>query len=129
MTAPALAVRPREQASTAARLMLEHRINRLPVLADGRLVGIVTRADLVRAFHRSDEEIETELREEVLRDRLWLAPDEFRLAVEDGVVTVEGAVEAEATAKAVLYCLRQVPGVVEVRASLRSPAGPERSAL
>jgi CBS domain-containing protein len=129
MTAPALTVRPGEQASAAAHLMLEHRINRLPVVSDGRLVGIVTRADLVRAFHRSDAEIEEQLREEVLRDMLWVLPETLRLVVEDGVVTVEGAVESEATAEAVVYCMRQVPGVVEVHARLRSLAPPDRSAV
>src|SRR3954451_24247248 len=56
MTSPALTVGPRKRVHEAARLMTDRRINRLPVVAGGALVGIVTRADLVRAFTRSDEQ-------------------------------------------------------------------------
>jgi CBS domain-containing protein len=56
MTAPAITIGPDRPAAAAARLMLEHGVNRLPVVSDdGMLLGIVTRADLVRAFIRSDE--------------------------------------------------------------------------
>ena len=54
--------------------MIDYRINRLPVVSDGKLVGIVTRADLVRAFTRSDEEIEREIRDDVLLHTLWVDP-------------------------------------------------------
>src|SRR5665647_3559680 len=65
MTAPALTVRPTQHTSAVARLMVDYAINRVPVVAGDRLVGIVSRADLVRAFTRSDEEIEREIREDV----------------------------------------------------------------
>ena len=53
MTAPAVTIRPSSSATAAARLMIEQGVNRLPVvMQDGRVVGIVTRADLVRAFTR-----------------------------------------------------------------------------
>ena len=58
MTSPAITIAPDSAVARAAELMIEHRVNRLPVVAGGRLVGIVARADLVRAFTRSDEEIE-----------------------------------------------------------------------
>ena len=52
MTTPAITIGPSATAAGAARLMLEQGINRLPVVAeDGRLIGIVTRADLVRGVH------------------------------------------------------------------------------
>ena len=50
MTAPARSVAPEAPAAEAARLMAAHAINRLPVLADGHLVGIVSRTDLANAF-------------------------------------------------------------------------------
>ena len=53
MTSPAVTIAPYESAAEAARLMCERRVNRLPVVKDGKLVGIVTRADLVRAFTRA----------------------------------------------------------------------------
>ncbi len=47
MTCPAITVAPQETASNAARLLIQHEINALPVVQDGRLVGIVTRTDLL----------------------------------------------------------------------------------
>ncbi len=126
MTAPALTVRPVEDAAAAARLMVGHRINRLPVVAQGKLVGIITRADLVRAFHRTDDEIAEEIRDDVLRDALWIAPDTLCLTVEDGVVTVSGPVGTDLDAETVVYSIRRVPGVVEVRSELHSRAGETR---
>jgi CBS domain-containing protein len=126
MTSPALTVRPIEQVSTAARLMLQHRINRLPVVAHGRLVGIVTRADLVRAFHRSDDELAEEIRDEVLRGALWIAPDTLALSVEEGVVTVSGPVGTELELESVLRSIRRVPGVVDVHSGLHARAGEAR---
>jgi CBS domain-containing protein len=126
MTSPALTVRPIEQVSAAARLMLLHRVNRLPVVADGKLVGIVTRADLVRAFHRSDDELAEEIRDEVLRGALWIAPDTLALSVEDGVVTVSGPVGTELELETVFRSFRQVPGVVDVHSELHARAGEAR---
>ncbi len=126
MTSPALTVRPIEQVSAAARLMLLHRVNRLPVVADGKLLGIVTRADLVRAFHRSDDELAEEIRDEVLRGALWIAPDTLALSVEDGVVTVSGPVESELELETVVRSMRRVPGVVDVHSELHARAGEAR---
>jgi CBS domain-containing protein len=123
MTAPALTVRPIDHAAAAARLMVGHRINRLPVVAEGKLVGIVTRADLVRAFHRTDDEITDEIRDDVLRGGLWIDPDTLGVAVEDGVVTVSGPVGTDLEAEGVVRAIRRVPGVVDVRSELHSRAG------
>ena len=65
MTTPAITIPPYESVSEAARIMCELGVNRLPVVKDERLVGIITRADLVRAFTRSDEDIAREIREDV----------------------------------------------------------------
>lgn len=126
MTAPALTVRPVENAAAAARLMVGYRVNRLPVVDQGKLVGIVTRADLVRAFHRTDEEISKEIRDDVLLDALWIAPDTLDLRVEDGVVTVSGPVGTELDVESVVQGIRRVPGVVDVRSELHSRAAEAR---
>src|SRR6185503_6044700 len=57
MTSPPVTIAPTRPIPVAAQLMTEGRVNRLPVVADGALVGIVTRADLVRAYLRSDEDL------------------------------------------------------------------------
>ena len=67
MSSPAITIEPDAPVARAARLMLEYMINRVPVVSDGRLVGILARSDLVRAFRRSDEEIERDIRRNVLR--------------------------------------------------------------
>ena len=55
--------------------MIEHGVNRLPVvIQDGRVVGIVTRADLVRAFTRQDAEIALEIQKDILERVLWAEP-------------------------------------------------------
>jgi CBS domain-containing protein len=72
MSAPPLTVAPYTSVAQAARLMSEHGINRLPVLRNDELVGIVTRTDLVRAFVQSDEDIRSEIEEDVLLRTLWL---------------------------------------------------------
>jgi CBS domain-containing protein len=118
MTAPALTVRPAQQVSEVARLMVGHRINRLPVVADGRLVGIVSRADLVRAFNRPDAELEREIREEVLFGVFVLSPDAFDVTVKDGAVRIEGTVRTAADAESITRHVRGVPGVLDVTSEL-----------
>ena len=101
-------------ARTAAEAMTTRHINRLPVVDGDTLVGIISRADLVRAFHRSDEEIERELTEDVLLHQLWVSPDDVRVSVVDGVVELGGIVENRTQAELVAAYARRVPGVVDV---------------
>jgi CBS domain-containing protein len=112
MTTPAITVGPHADVTEAARLMVEKHVNRLPVVEGAALVGIVTRADLVRAFQRSDDAIEEEIRHDVLLKTLWIAPGTVDVAVEDGVVTLSGDVD-----ETILSCVRRVPGVVSVAGS------------
>ena len=118
MNAPASTIAPDDEVAEAARIMTEHGFNRLPVVDAGELVGIVTRADLVRAFTRSDEEIERELREEVLLRTLWIDPASVRIAVREGEVTLAGDVEQKADAELLEHFATRVPGVVSVRSDL-----------
>jgi CBS domain-containing protein len=98
--------------------MTSKRVNRLPVVEGSTLVGIVTRADLVRAFDRSDVELAEEIAGDVLLETLWIDPDSIALEVEDGVVTLGGRVETRTIAEIVAAYVRRVPGVVAVRSRL-----------
>ncbi len=118
MTAPAITIDAGRPVAEAARLMTERGVNRLPVTSGGELVGIVTRADLVRAFNRSDAEIEREIREDVLLHTLWIAPANLRIEVEDGEVTLTGTLETRTEAELAVAYVRRVPGVVDVHADL-----------
>ena len=118
MTVPAVTIAPEASVTDAARVMTMRGINRLPVVRDGRLVGIVSRADLVRAFHRTDAEIEHELTEDVLLHTLWVSPEDVHVSVDDGVVSLAGKVENKTQAELVSAYARRVPGVVDVRSDV-----------
>jgi CBS domain-containing protein len=119
MTAPALTIAPERQVAEAAGVMVDAGVNRLPVVsAAGELVGIVTRADLVRAFVRSDGELEREIREDVLVRSLWVAPERVVVEVRDGAVTLRGQVENRTTAELLPDFIQRVPGVVAVRSNV-----------
>jgi len=119
MSAPAQTILADRTVAEAATLMLDENVNRLPVVdADGKLIGLVSRGDLVRAFARSDEEILKEIEEDVLRRAMWLNPSEVDVTVEDGVVTIKGEVASEADADLLPTFVRRVPGVVEVSSTV-----------
>jgi CBS domain-containing protein len=120
MSAPALTIGPRRPVTEAATVMIEEGVNRLPVIDDEeRLIGIITRADLVRAFVRSDAEIEQEIREDVIRRTLWLEPDTMQIEVAGGEVRLSGEVETRTDAELIPTFVQRVPGVVAVLSKLR----------
>jgi CBS domain-containing protein len=118
MTSPPVTTSPWRTVAEAARLMLDHRVNRLPVLDGGRLVGIVTRADLVRAFGRPDEAIAREIAEEAIGDSLWVSRDDVHVEVQDGEVILKGELQARSDALLLVRFVSTVPGVVGVRSEL-----------
>ncbi len=119
MTSPAITISSDASVADAAHVMLERAVNRLPVTGKGGLVGIVARADLVRAFARSDEEIADEVKA-ILIDRFWMQPAAVIADVSDGRVTVAGEVDSSETAALLEEALRTLPGVVSVNAALIS---------
>ena len=120
MSAPALTVGPRRPVTEAASLMIDEGVNRLPVIDDEeRLIGIITRADLVRAFVRSDAEIEKEIREDVFHRTLWLEPELLQIEVKGGEVRLSGQVETRTDAELIPTFVQRVPGVVSVLSKLR----------
>jgi CBS domain-containing protein len=122
MTSPAVTITPDRSVARAASLMIERAVNRLPVVDDdGAIVGIVTRADLVRAFVRSDEEIAHEIRDDLILRTLWIAPERIKVEVANGEVRIDGHVDSEAEAALVGTFARQVPGVVSVTSGLTWP--------
>jgi len=115
MSSPAVTIAPYEPVAEAARLMCEQHVNRLPVVRDGRLVGIVTRSDLVRAFVRPDTELVREIRDDVLHRTMWIDPGRITVAVEHGVAVLYGALNARSDVELLTRLVARVPGVLEVR--------------
>jgi CBS-domain-containing membrane protein len=114
MTSPVITIGPTALVADAAALMTRQHINRLPVVEDGRLVGIVTRADLVRSYIRSDEQLAAAIRDDVLTRTLWLDPAEFEVTVTDGVATIRGHVDRRSSAEMIARTAILVPGVRDV---------------
>ncbi|MFB7596160.1 CBS domain-containing protein [Streptomyces sp. NPDC056160] len=115
MTQPPVTVHADETIVEAARTMAERQVERLPVIDDeDRLVGIVTRRDLLRVFLRPDIEIREEVIREVLVNTLGVAPRSIAVSVTEGVVTLEGRLERRSDTEIAMSMTRQVDGVVEV---------------
>lgn len=114
MTAPAVTIRATESVTTAARLMEAARIKRIPVVDEHeRLVGIVSRRDLVRLYTRPDHEVRQAVLEGVLRS-LWIDPAAVTVRVRSGVVTLTGRLDRRSLTAIVVAFTRATPGVVDV---------------
>jgi hypothetical protein len=112
MTTPAVTIGPQAPIADAARLMHERAIKRLPVIdLEGRIVGVVSRVDLLAEFLRDDGDIETEVIR-VLADDLAITPGQILSFVDDGVVHLEGRVEMRSQVPTIWRAVRAVPGVV-----------------
>jgi CBS domain-containing protein len=115
MSTPAITVRADDSIARAARTMAQHRVERLPVLdEEDRLVGIVTRRDLLQVFLRTDADIRTEVIDEILVRTLWLSPHIIGVTVADGVVTLDGRLERKSEVSIAAQMTGQVDGVVAV---------------
>ncbi|GAB2922523.1 MULTISPECIES: CBS domain-containing protein [Streptomyces] len=119
MNSPAVTARPQWTVVEAAQVMERHHVKRLPVVDEaGRLVGLISRADLLRVFLRGDSAIREEITGEVLVRTLGLAPDTVTVRVVDGRVALRGTVERKSLVPVVLRLCRGVDGVVDVSAEL-----------
>jgi CBS-domain-containing membrane protein len=112
MTTPAITVRPEATIVEAARSLEAHRIKRMPVTDDeDRLVGIVSRRDLLSVFTRTDEEIRDEVRHEVFA---LADPTEVSVHVRHGVVTLSGTMRQRELIPIVVRLAGATDGVVGV---------------
>ena len=94
MTAPVITVPPTATVAEAARRLLAAGVQLVPVVDEtDRLVGIVSRADLLTVFTRPDQAIESEIMDDVIVAEFMMAPSRFFIHVDDGVVVLQGRVE------------------------------------
>ena len=122
MTSPAVTIGPNEPVARAARLMHSRRVKRLPVTdEDGKLIGIVTRSDVLSVYGRPDADIRHEITQDLILDTHRFDPDRFTVTVKDGIVTIEGAPETTTVGRDIIEAARHVEGVVAVRDRLAYP--------
>jgi CBS-domain-containing membrane protein len=88
MTVAVVSISGEATVAEAARGMHTAGVKRLPVVDErGRLVGIISRADLLKVFRRPDEDLRREILDQVLMGQFALDPSRFLITVHDGVVT------------------------------------------
>ncbi|MFE0513670.1 CBS domain-containing protein [Streptomyces sp. NPDC058964] len=116
MTASVVTAHADWPVAQAARTMDRHQVRRLVVVDEtDRIIGIVSRSDLLRVFLRPDEEIREEICDDVLDRMLRLDEAEVEVQVHEGVVTLRGGVENRSTAQIAERLANGVDGVVTVR--------------
>nr|WP_260462065.1 CBS domain-containing protein [Streptomyces lateritius] len=132
MSSPVVTARPSWTAVEAARLMERHRVKRLPVVdADGRLIGVLSRSDLLQLFLRRDRSIQEEIREDVVVRILRLSPSAVHIDVDEGRVTLSGTLDRPGLGPIIVRLCETVDGVVEVEdrltyeAAETAPVAPE----
>jgi CBS domain-containing protein len=128
MTTAVVAVRPDDTVEHAAKLMYDRRVKRLPVTdVNGRLVGIISRADVLSVFDRTDHDIHKEITDQVILGEFLVDPLIFQVTVKDGIVTLAGRPETSDIGHNIVRRVGHVEGVVAVRDRLDYPPPPEHS--
>lgn len=122
MSTHPLSVSPDAPIREATELMRRKHIKRLPVLHEGKLVGVISRADLLTALARkliattekcSEQEIGDHILAEIKRQR-WAPKSGIRVSVNGNVVDLEGVIFSDAERQAVRVIAENAPGVKEV---------------
>jgi CBS-domain-containing membrane protein len=124
MTSPAITASPDTSLRDAASLMERKGIKRVPIVEGGKLVGIISRANLLRAFVSyyvapvAEATTDKEIRDRIysrLRSQHWIAPTTLNVVVDQGVVELWAAVNSEAEHKAICIAAETTPGVTAVK--------------
>jgi CBS domain-containing protein len=114
MTTPAITINPDVHLGAAALLMNDRRVKRLPVVdSSGRLVGIVSRHDLLNAFLRPDAEIAADVNA-IIVGIFREDSSTVSVSVSDGVVTLSGSLSRPENAATAMRLASEVDGVVDV---------------
>ena len=119
MTAPAVSITGAALITEAAHLLHDRHVKRLPVVdADGHVVGIVTRSDLLKVFMRPDAEIRKEVTEDLIVRTLWMDSNGITVEVTAGVVKLTGTVDRKSDIPILRRLISAVDGVVAVTDNL-----------
>jgi CBS-domain-containing membrane protein len=119
MTSPPFTIDPDAYLGSAARLMNDRRVKRLPVVdSSGTLIGIVSRRDLLSVFVRPDVDIAVDVHAIIVGILLEDSSD-VSVSVSEGVVTLAGALSQPGHAAAAIRLASEVDGVVDVIDNLK----------
>ncbi|MCP5157645.1 MAG: CBS domain-containing protein [Ectothiorhodospiraceae bacterium] len=127
MTHPASTIGPDADLADIASILEQRRIKRVPVVEGGKLVGLVSRADVLRAMaaqrveHPPVPASDRDLRDAVqkaLRDEPWARSAVLNVIVVDGTVQLWGLVDSEDQRRALVVAAEGVPGVKAVEVHL-----------
>lgn len=121
MTTPAITIDADSTVARAARLLTRKHLKRLPVIdPDGKLIGIVSRKDLLTIFLREDEDIRADVVNQVFERGIGLVvnPATVTITVHDGEVTLHGQVDLRSQISLVEQMTSHLDGVVAVKTSL-----------
>jgi CBS domain-containing protein len=118
MTNAVISTTPETYLDDLVRLMIEHHVKRVPVVADGRLVGMISRTDVIRVLTRPDDDIAREVTEALRHDGLLIDPIGFE--VSHGVVAFWG-VSAPGLRAHLRALAHEIPGVIAVDVTRDAP--------
>ena len=129
MTRPPVTIGPEESVAAAARRMRDRRVKRLPVVDEaGRLVGIISRVDVLSVFARPDTEIRNEVVKQIIGEQFAMDPSAFTVTIRSGILTITGQAESRAVAVQLTDALRHVEGVVDLRDRISHPQEQRKAA-
>ncbi|MEZ0090902.1 CBS domain-containing protein [Streptacidiphilus sp. EB129] len=126
MSAPAVTIGPDETAAAAARLMMRRSVRRLPVVdGGGRLIGVVSRGDLLKVFLRDDTVLVEDVRTALERELSSAEAARLTVTVTQGIAAISGTLTDSSRIPLVARTVGGVDGVVDVAFALDSaPRGP-----
>lgn len=118
MSTPVRTISTDESVGAAAVRLADAGIRRLFVVDDGKLVGVVSRRDLLSTFRRPDREIREVIERDILADTLWVQPGQASVIVANGIVTLLGRLDNRGAVERAAVLAAEVPGVLEVKNGL-----------
>lgn len=118
MSRSVLSVPPGLEILDAARFMQSHDVKRIVVIEDSKMVGVLSRFDILAAFTRPDDLIEDEIREDLIRRVLFVDPATVEVSVSNGIVQFVGTIGTRTEARLVEELARRLDGVVDVQNDL-----------
>lgn len=119
MTREVVSVRPDFPIALAAREMHTRGIKRLPVVDDGgKVVGIVSRGDLLTVFLRSDREVRAEVKRVLEEAAAQHGGQHLKARVASGVVELSGSFEERSRCDALVRTVTAIEGVIGVRSEM-----------